>query len=107
MEFPASTSIVILTAVEVAGSAGIVTARERVLGGGPFLDEEFPPTVEEQDVNGAVPELPGVNLSAGGLANHTILVVNNVKDLRRVLHGDGVPGIRGKEKPPERVGGLL
>lgn len=105
-EFAAGTGVVVFAGVEVAGGAGVVAEWEGVFGGGTFLDEEFVPAVDEEDVDGAVAKFLSVNFGASGLADHAVVFVNDVEDLGRVLHGDGVAGMRGKEKPPDCSGGF-
>ncbi|MCG3147379.1 MAG: hypothetical protein PCFJNLEI_00818 [Verrucomicrobiae bacterium] len=57
-------------------------------------------------MNGTMTEFPLVDLCAGGLADDLITVVHYVKDFVRTLHGVGVAGCWGKEKPPDCSGGF-
>ena len=106
-EFAPGTGIVVFPAIEVAGGAGVVTERERVFGGGPFLNEQFRPAIEEEDMDRAMAELLPVNIRAGGLAGHLVEFVDNVKDFGGVLHGELCSGKVGKRKAPRLLGGLL
>jgi len=84
MHFAESARIVILAAIDVPGSGGIPNAGVVVLFVRAFLEEEFSPGIEDEDVNGAVFQSLAVNFAAGKLANNLVAIVYNIENF--VLH---------------------
>lgn len=96
VEFAECGGGVVFAGVEVAGDGRVPVAGVDVLEHRALLEEEVAAFVEDEDVDGAVEELSGVDVLAGCLSGDVVVFIDDVEDfavfLWEVLEGVGVAG---------------
>lgn len=80
--------------VEVATGGGIPFAGVGILGEGAFLEEEaLVVRVEDEDMDGAVEKVPGMDLGAAGGADRLVVFIDHVEAFVGIIsHGRGIVG---------------
>jgi hypothetical protein len=100
VQLTSSASVVGFAGAEVTRGAGVVAARESVLGGRALLDKEFTLGIEKQNVDSTMLQAALVNFTARSMTDDFITVVDNVENLVGSLHGFMEAQSWQKESPP-------
>ena len=87
--------VVAFAGFEVAGGAGVPFGGLAVFPGGAFLQEQLAGLVEDEDVDGAVEEVFGVDCGAGAGGYDIVTSVDDVEVFAVMLGGRGGGGIEG------------